>query len=104
MGPRLEEAQKMNVQEIRRLMQRQVEPVKRVASMRCVWYALIIATVAAGAMDSCHRGHEAQAAWRRQPTADAVQLSGDYPVTRRDWSAMQEEAIAREYGKIAGER
>ena len=88
MGPRLQSSQEQNREELRRLIRRQAEAVTKPAPMRYVWYVLIVGVVVAGAMDACRRGHEAQAAWRERPSADAVQLSGDYPTTARDWNVL----------------
>ena len=102
MTPRLEKSQELNIQEMRRMMRREVEPVLTPRTWRWMWIAVAMGVIAAASMENCHRQNEAQAAYRNRPSADVVQMYSDYPVTSRDWNSQQEAAIDREYGKIAG--
>lgn len=62
--------------------------------------ALVVGCLTAVSMDACHRNGKAHARISAH-SADSQLLSSDYPLTRRDWQRDQEEAIRREYGKIA---
>ena len=98
MTPRLQEAQQQNVQELRRLMHREVEQVHAPRPWGGVIIAVIAGITLAAGMATCHHEHEATAAYRSQPSADVRQMSE----ARRDIQAEQEELIRREYGKIVG--
>ena len=99
---RLNECQEMNIKEMRRLVMREVRPVYRPVPYAYFWGPVVAGILLAATMHTCHS--EARAAYGRRPSADAVMLSADYPLTRRDWDYAQEMAIGREYGKIVGVR
>ncbi len=101
MTPRLQQSQEMNVQELRRMMQREVEPVHRPFPMRLFWIPIAVGSVLIGVMSGYYTDHR-HAAYRSTPSADQTIMQNSR--TNYDWNTAQEEAIRREYGKIKGGR
>ena len=103
MTPRLDEAQEMNIKEMRRhFMSRNFEQTYKPRPFRYVWIAFVVGVLAAAAMHRCHLDSPAEAAYRKHLSVDAQVMSADYPITSRDWNAQQEASIRREYSKIQG--